>query len=62
MSDIAEIHAFRGETDVAFQWLDRALDAHDPVLSVIKGNIGIYSNINTDPRYRAILRRLKLPE
>jgi TolB-like protein len=62
MSDIAEIHAFRGETDVAFQWLDRALDAHDPVLSVIKGNIGIYPNINTDPRYRAILRRLKLPE
>ena len=62
MSDIAEIHAFRGETDVAFQWLDRALEAHDPVLSVIKGNIGTYSNINTDPRYRAILRRLKLPE
>lgn len=57
----AGIHAYRGETDLAFQWLDRALDQRDPTLYVIKGNLGIYPNISRDPRYAELLKKIGLP-
>jgi serine/threonine-protein kinase len=60
--DIAYVHAFRGERDLAFQWLDRALLQHDRDLSWIKGNIGALPGIKDDPRYVAILHKLGLPE
>jgi tetratricopeptide (TPR) repeat protein len=62
VSSIAEIHAFRGETDLAFRWINLALTARDPSLFLIKGNIGRYPNINRDARYRTILHKLRLPE
>jgi TolB-like protein/Tfp pilus assembly protein PilF len=61
-TDMAYIYAFRGETGLAFQWLDRALAQHDPTLFVIKGNLGALPNIKGDPRYAAILHKLGLPE
>ena len=59
---IAGVHAFRGEADLAFEWLERAYDQRDPGVQreiktdrLIRGLVG-------DPRYKAFLRRLKLPE
>jgi eukaryotic-like serine/threonine-protein kinase len=60
--DIAFIYGFRGETERAFQWLNRANAQHEPTLSTIKGNIGILPNIARDPRYHAILREMHLPD
>ena len=59
--EIAEAHAFRGEVDQAFAWLDRAYSQKDPSLYMIKGDPN-FKNIETDPRYKAFLRKMNLPE
>ena len=58
---IAEVHAFRGEADLAFEWLERAYDQRDAGVSEIKGD-RLMRGIVGDPRYKAFLRKLKLPE
>ena len=58
---IAEVHAFRGEVDLAFEWLDRAYDQRDGGLADIKGDPFLRGLVG-DPRYKAFLRKLKLPE
>ena len=58
---IAEVHAFRGEADLAFKWLERAYDQRDGGLGDIKGD-RLVRGLAGDPRYRALLRKLKLPE
>jgi TolB-like protein/lipoprotein NlpI len=57
---IAMIHAWRGEKDQAFQWLDRAYDQHDGGLSDVKTDPFIAS-LRADVRYRALLEKMKLP-
>jgi TolB-like protein/DNA-binding winged helix-turn-helix (wHTH) protein/Flp pilus assembly protein TadD len=58
---IAEAHAFRGEPDQAFKWLDRAYAQKDPMLYFIKGELPL-KNLVSDPRYKAFLRKMDLPE
>ena len=58
---IAEVHAFRGEADLAFEWLERAYDQRDGGVSEIKGS-RLMRRLVGDPRYKAFLRKLKLPE
>lgn len=57
---IAEVHAFRGEIDEAFTWLDRAYAQRDGGFSEMKGD-PLLKNLEGDPRYSAFLRKLKLP-
>jgi TolB-like protein/thioredoxin-like negative regulator of GroEL len=59
--EIAGVYAFRGETDEAFQWLDRAYSQKDPYLVSIKGN-PMLKKIESDPRYKAFLKKMNLPE
>jgi adenylate cyclase len=58
---IATVYAFRGEKDHAFEWLDRAYEARDEDLFMIKGN-PLLKNLEGDPRYKAFLRKMNLPE
>jgi TolB-like protein/Flp pilus assembly protein TadD len=58
---IAQVHAFRGETDEAFRWLDIAFAQKDAALEYIKGN-PLLKNLEEDPRYKAFLRKMNLPE
>ena len=58
---IAEVHAFRGEADLAFEWLERAYDQRDGGVADIKGD-RLMRGLVDDPRYKAFLRKLKLPE
>jgi TolB-like protein/Tfp pilus assembly protein PilF len=58
---IAEAYAFRGEKDQAFTWLDRAYAQKDILLSTIKGD-PLLKNIRADPRYKAFLSKMNLPE
>ena len=58
---IAEVHAFRGEADAAFQWLEVAYAQHDGGLSTIKYD-PFLKPLRGDPRYAAMLRKLGLPE
>jgi tetratricopeptide (TPR) repeat protein len=57
---IAEIYAYRGETDKAFEWLERAYKQRDGGLSSMKGD-PLLRNIEKDPRYNAFLKKMKLP-
>jgi TolB-like protein/Tfp pilus assembly protein PilF len=58
---IAEVHAFRGEADLAFEWLERAYAQRDGGVTEIKGD-WLVRGLVGDPRYKAFLRKLKLPE
>jgi serine/threonine-protein kinase len=58
---IAEIHAWRGERDQAFEWLERAVRQHDGGLAGIKVSRS-FASLRNDPRYQALLRELNLPE
>jgi TolB-like protein/tetratricopeptide (TPR) repeat protein len=57
---IAEVHAFRGETDAAFTWLDRAYNQRDPGLGLIQID-PLIANLRTDPRYAEFLRTMGFP-
>jgi TolB-like protein/Flp pilus assembly protein TadD len=58
---IADVYAWRGETDKAFEWLDRAYAQHDNGLIQIKYD-PLLDSVRADPRYAALLRKMKLPE
>ena len=57
---IAEVYAFRRETDKAFEWLDRAYTKRDPGLVEIKGD-PLLKGLEPDPRYTALLKKMRLP-
>jgi TolB-like protein len=59
--DIADAHAYRGEVDQAFAWLDRAYRQKDPGLYLIKSNPD-FKSIEPDPRYKAFLQKMNFPE
>jgi TolB-like protein/DNA-binding winged helix-turn-helix (wHTH) protein len=54
---IAEVHAWRGEADLAFAWLSRAVAQMDGGLAEIQSD-PIIAGIRNDPRYAALLRQL----
>jgi tetratricopeptide (TPR) repeat protein len=58
---IAEIYAWRGEKDQAFDWLERAYRQRDGGLADIKTDPPLAS-LRNDPRYKAFLRKMNLPE
>jgi len=58
---VAEVYAFRGEKDQAFKWLDRAYAQKDVSLCYIKGDPPLKS-LDGDPRYKAFLRKMNLPD
>jgi len=57
---IAELHAFRGEADRAFEWLERAYTQRDSGLAQMKGD-PLLKNLERDPRYAAFLKKMHLP-
>ena len=57
---IAEIYAYRGETDLALAWLDRAYRQRDPGMSWVTTD-PFLQDLRADPRYRTLLAKLKLP-
>jgi eukaryotic-like serine/threonine-protein kinase len=57
---IAEVYAFRGENDKAFEWLERAYAQRDAGLVVMKGD-PLLKGLESDPRYGAFLNKMRLP-
>jgi TolB-like protein/DNA-binding winged helix-turn-helix (wHTH) protein/Flp pilus assembly protein TadD len=57
---IAEVYAWRGEKEKAFEWLERAYRQQDGGLTAIKTDL-VLRSLRTDPRYVAMLRKLNLP-
>ena len=58
---IAEVLAWRGEKDKAFEWLDRAYAQRDGGLTALKYD-PLLDSLHGDPRYKALLRKLNFPE
>ena len=56
---IAQVHAYRAESDAAFQWLDLAARQHDAGMLLIKAD-PLLHNLHSDPRFQALLRRIGL--
>jgi tetratricopeptide (TPR) repeat protein len=54
----AEVYAFRGEKERAFEWLDRATGGS--TFSLLKGD-PLMKSIASDPRYKALLAKARLP-
>ena len=57
---LAQAHAWRGELDGAFEWLGRAVAQHDGGITFLKYD-PLLRNLRGDPRFAALLRKLKLP-
>jgi tetratricopeptide (TPR) repeat protein len=57
---IAEIYAFRNQSDEAFEWLDRAYTKHDDNLIFTKVE-PLLKSLHNDPRFAALLKKLNLP-
>jgi eukaryotic-like serine/threonine-protein kinase len=58
---IAEVLAFRGEADQAFEWLERARALRDGGLTWIRGD-PLLRSLECDPRYAAFQKKMRLPE
>jgi len=57
----ARVYAWRGEKDQAFEWLERAYEVRDDGLPWLKIDTGLRS-LRDDPRYKALLLKMNLPE
>jgi TolB-like protein len=60
-ASIASVYAWRGEKDLAFQWLERALRKRDVGMTWLKIDFS-FRGLREDPRYKALLRKMNLPE
>lgn len=56
---IAVVHAYRGETDEAFRWLDRAYQGRDPGMLALRTD-PLLRNLHGDPRFDALVNRMGL--
>jgi TolB-like protein/DNA-binding winged helix-turn-helix (wHTH) protein/Tfp pilus assembly protein PilF len=57
---IAEVYAFRNQSDKAFEWLDRAYAQRDGGLIATKVE-PLLKSLHKDPRFAAFLKKLNLP-
>jgi len=57
---IAEVYAFRNQSDKAFEWLDRAYAQRDGGLIATKVD-PLLKSLHSDPRYAAFLKKLNFP-
>ena len=57
---IAEIYAYRGEREKAFEWLEWAYKQRDVGLTFIKKD-PLLAGLERDPRYTVFLKKMRLP-
>jgi TolB-like protein len=58
---IGEVYAWRGEKDQAFVWAEHAYEQRDDGITWIKIDVD-FRTLRGDPRYKALLRKMNLPE
>jgi TolB-like protein/cytochrome c-type biogenesis protein CcmH/NrfG len=59
---LAESYAMRNDKDQAFKWLDRAFENREAPVNVMMRWDPLLRNLHGDPRFTALLQKLKLPE
>jgi TolB-like protein len=58
---VAQVLTWRGETDQALEWLHRAYELRDDLMEEVKYE-RLLASLRTDPRFKALLRKMNLPE
>ncbi len=58
---IAEAHAYRGESDLAFEWLEQAYRQRDAGIASMKIDV-LLRRLHGDPRWQPMLERVKLAQ
>jgi tetratricopeptide (TPR) repeat protein len=58
---VAEAYAYRGKTDEAFAWLERAYLQRDPGTPELRSS-PIMKNLHQDGRYAELLQKMHLPQ
>ena len=58
---IGEVHAYRGDKDKAFEWLERARQQHDGGLPGLHKD-PLLTNLHDDPRWNAFLHKMGLAD
>lgn len=58
---VAEVYAFQGDADRAFQWLERAYAQRDAGLVWTKPS-PLLASLRDDPRFAAMLKKMDLPD
>jgi hypothetical protein len=58
---IAMVYVARGDPDRAFAWLDWTFNVYGEGIIWIKGD-PLLASLVEDPRYKALLRKMRLPE
>lgn len=58
---VAWVYAWRGEKDLAFQWLERAAEQHDAGMVRLRYEQPLAS-LRSDPRFAALVQKIGLPE
>ncbi|HEY3655247.1 MAG TPA: hypothetical protein VGL34_09655 [Steroidobacteraceae bacterium] len=58
---IARVYAYRGQSETAFEWLERAYRDRDPAMPYLKGDPS-FEKLREDSRYKALLHKMNLPE
>jgi TolB-like protein/class 3 adenylate cyclase/Flp pilus assembly protein TadD len=58
---IAEVHAYRGEKDQAFEWLERARQQRDPGLQSTKVD-PLFVNLHGEPRWQTFLHTMGMAD
>ena len=57
---VAEVYAYRGQTNQAFVWLERSYRERDPGLNQLKLD-PLLKSLRSEPRYTELLTRMGLP-
>jgi len=58
---VAMVYAYRGETDRAFEWLEKAYKIRDPDILLWARYDPMFVSLHQDPRFAALVRRMNLP-
>jgi hypothetical protein len=59
-TSVADVYAWRGEPDRAFDWLDRAFAARDPGILGSRFN-PLLLKLHSDPRWKPFLKKMSVP-
>ena len=57
---VAMIHMVLGETEQAFEWLERAYVERDPMMLFLT-SLPVFDGLRADPRFEDLVRRVGLP-
>ena len=57
---IAFVHQGLGETDTAFEWYGRAIDAHESMVAMLGVEL-VADELRSNTRFTALLERVQLP-